>query len=379
MKAVVLLVLLVFATSVAGQPTAQEIASNTLAAGGGVVRDVVGSAEAEAARLEGASDASAWTDAAQAVGRFLQEVAGAVAGAVVAVARLTADVTVALAKAMGQLASQSATVAVATLSAIGYATGVMSDAIGRAVASAFAAALAGAIALLGGYASWAATLRPSWMPQPVFVGLAATGATTAVAAAAWGLWDLAKRLLGLLGIAGFSRIHDDEVLEHPMRRRIHDLIQEQPGIHASELTRRLGVGWGTVVHHLEKLEKARLVAVRRIHHQRCYFQIGGRVARTDMEAAGAVRTGSAQAIAQYVATHPMTSQKNMAGSLGMSPALASFHVKKLVTMGVLHKVRRGKETLLSPTDAVRRVLAPELAPAGVVPVLAPSVGARVAP
>jgi predicted transcriptional regulator len=41
----------------------------------------------------------------------------------------------------------------------------------------------------------------------------------------------------------------------------------------------------------------------------------------------------------------------------------SFHVKKLVNLGVLDKVRHGKETLLTTSEALRRVLAAEQNPA----------------
>jgi predicted transcriptional regulator len=57
----------------------------------------------------------------------------------------------------------------------------------------------------------------------------------------------------------------------------------------------------------------------------------------------------------------MTSQKSLSSDLGISPALASFHVKKLVGLGVLDKVRSGKETLLTTTDALRRIVAGESA------------------
>ena len=81
-----------------------------------------------------------------------------------------------------------------------------------------------------------------------------------------------------------------------------------------------------------------------------------------MAIAGAVKGDTAGDISAFVMSHPMTSQKQMAQALDLSPALVSFHVKKLVNLGVLDKVRHGKETLLTTSDALRRVLAAEKSP-----------------
>jgi DNA-binding MarR family transcriptional regulator len=123
------------------------------------------------------------------------------------------------------------------------------------------------------------------------------------------------------------------------------------------LAREIGAGWGTITHHLEKLERASLVATRKVNNQKCFFENGGVVSRQDMAIASAVKGDTAGHIAAFVQNHPMTSQKALAESLGISPALASFHVKKLASLGVLDRVRHGKETLLTTSESLRRVLA----------------------
>ncbi len=82
-----------------------------------------------------------------------------------------------------------------------------------------------------------------------------------------------------------------------------------------------------------------------------------------MAALGALKGDTASNIAAYVNSHPMTSQKGLAEALGISAALASFHVKKLVNLGVLDKVRHGKEMLLTTSEAMRRLAASEAEPA----------------
>jgi DNA-binding transcriptional ArsR family regulator len=226
----------------------------------------------------------------------------------------------------------------------------LSDAIG-ALASVLASGLLS-------YVGFVAGLRPEHMPVIAFGAVAVSGAAASTGVGTWAGWS-ALRKWGWMGssAAGFSRIDDSELLEHPLRSQIFQVIQSNPGIHASGLARQVGAGWGTITHHLEKLEKGHLVATRKVNNQKCFFENGGTVSRQDMAIAGAVKGDTAGTIASYVMGHPMTSQKLMAESLGISPALVSFHVKKLMNLGVLEKVRHGKETLLTTTESVRRVLA----------------------
>ncbi|MCA1819955.1 MAG: hypothetical protein LC620_07915 [Halobacteriales archaeon] len=315
--------------------------------------------------------------AAGAVGRLLQAAAQAVADGAFATAQAAADAAGFLSSALAGLAASAGLASLAGVASLGALVGTALAAAGDALAAG-ASTLGGAVlaftqsvgaaavwasgrlaALASLYAGLVAGLRPHAMPPAAFAGLVAAGAAASAGASAWGLAALARRSGWLLGglVAGFSRIEDDELLRHPLRAQVFQVIQGNPGIHASELGRRVGTGWGTIVHHLDKLEKGRLVAIRKVNNQKCYFEAGGKVSRQDMAVAGAVRGDSASRIASYVASHPMTSQKSLAAEVGISPALASFHVKKLVGLGVLDKVRSGKETLLTTTDALRRIVA----------------------
>jgi DNA-binding MarR family transcriptional regulator len=372
-------------TSVAAQaPDAADLTNGTVEKGRSLVdkvADGLGSAAKGVGNAAG-SAADGVGSAAGAVGRFMQAVAQAVADGTLAALHAATDVAGLAASRLASVASATGIAALDGLAALGSVTGTVLAAAGDgialaarfvsdgavAAAQATGAALAWAggqlVALVSLYAGLVASLRPRAIPEPAFIGLASAGTAATAAVAGQGLYHLLRRfgwVAGIPGMAGFSRIEDDELLKHPLRAQVFQVIQGSPGIHASELGRRMGTGWGTIVHHLDKLEKGRLVAVRKVNNQKCYFEAGGKISRMDMAVAGAVRGDSANRITSYVASHPMTSQKALAGDLGISPALASFHVKKLVGLGVLDKVRHGKETLLTTTDALRRIVAGESA------------------
>lgn len=298
-------------------------------------------AQAIGSAAEGASESVQKT--AGALGQFFgQLVAGLVTG------------SAALASGMGAIGS-------ALASGIGTAFAAVGEGVTAAIAFLATGIGLAAAFLAKAYGSLIGSLRPDGMSQGAYLGMTAGMATVSTGAASWSGWQ-ALRKWGVVGsgiafpIAGFSRINDDELLDHPVRSKIFSTIQQHPGIHASQLAREVGVGWGTVSHHLDKLDRAKMVTTRKVNNQKCFFEQGGTISRQDMEAASAIKGDTAGAIAGFVHANPMTSQKDMAEALGISAALASFHVKKLTNLGVLDKMRHGKETLLTTSGSMRRLL-----------------------
>ncbi len=288
----------------------------------------------------------ALTQALVAIGGGAVAATAFVAHAGAAASAALADAVMAIGPVLGAIGAGSA--GGLAIAAIGLGDGFMFLAIG---------ALNGVLA----YAGFVQGLRPDAMPIAAFTAVTTAGAAGSVGAGGWaGMQALRKWGFlgtGLGGLAGFSRISNDELLDHPMRSQIFDVIKEHPGIHASQLAREMGVGWGTITHHLDKLQRGQMVTTRRVNNQKCFFEQGGEISRADMQIASALKGDTASSIAAFVQAQPMTSQKAMAEALDISPALASFHVKKLVNLGVLDKIRHGKETLLTTSDGLRRVMA----------------------
>lgn len=54
----------------------------------------------------------------------------------------------------------------------------------------------------------------------------------------------------------------DRLLEHPLRARILDLVEERPGSNKNQLAGSLDIHPNLLEHHLEKLEDARLLVTR---------------------------------------------------------------------------------------------------------------------
>lgn len=57
----------------------------------------------------------------------------------------------------------------------------------------------------------------------------------------------------------FTRLRQDRLLKQPLRARIYQVIQEQPGIHFREIVRQVGRGSGVILHHLTVLQDGSLI------------------------------------------------------------------------------------------------------------------------
>lgn len=182
-------------------------------------------------------------------------------------------------------------------------------------------------------------------------------ATTVSAGAALGVLGLlawlglmAARVGSIAAVPLFSRISKNELLDNKIRADMFQLIQANPGINASELARRMNIAWGTATHHLHKLRQERLVAIRLQAHQKCYFANGGTYTPHEMDVLTATKHPTAKRIAEFLVQNGPRCHRDISQSLGLSPALVSFHVSKLVELNLITRRRDGRRTIFEPLE-----------------------------
>jgi predicted transcriptional regulator/Ni/Co efflux regulator RcnB len=183
-----------------------------------------------------------------------------------------------------------------------------------------------------------------------------SGATATLMALALGgtlgLLALIQRYGSLAAIPLFSRIAKSDLLENKVRAEIFELIKANPGINVSEVSRRLDIAWGTATHHLQKLRAEKLVAIRSVANQKCYFVNGGTYTPGEMDLMSATKNPTAKRIAEFLVTSGPQCHQDISNTLGISPALVSFHMRKLLDAGVVARERRGRNTMFSPLATV---------------------------
>lgn len=168
---------------------------------------------------------------------------------------------------------------------------------------------------------------PSWI-APTPAQAAGIGFGAVLVALGYWLWPLSKG--GMLGL--FSRVRSDRLLENPLRQRIVQRVDAEPGIHHNALVRDLGRGKGALEHHLDKLVAGRLLLRHRTRGYTCYFPTG--TDRRSMAASAATKAEGARKV--MAALRPGGSGvREVAAATGLAPSTVSHHLQRLREAGLV--------------------------------------------
>lgn len=175
-------------------------------------------------------------------------------------------------------------------------------------------------------------------------GALAVLTTGGLAVVAWSNENARFRLVAL-ALPLFSRLERRDVLGHETRGRIHDWIQQSPGVHYAHLKRSLGLTNGTLTHHLLVLERQELISAQRDGMHKRFFPRGPRTTASPILSAGQ------QSVLEAVSQTPGLTQQDLAWRLSLSKQLVSYHVRTLETRGLVYVERVGRETRCYPPRA----------------------------
>lgn len=151
--------------------------------------------------------------------------------------------------------------------------------------------------------------------------------------------------LGMVGL--FSRLHRGELLDHPARAKLVQIVESQPGIHFHDLALKAELANGTAVHHLRKLSDSGHLSVRRSGRYTCYFP-GGRVDPHAAAAAPLLKSDGAKQILEAVRNKPGMSNLELAQATGLQPSTVNYHVQRLSQAGLVAALRDGRNVRLHP-------------------------------
>lgn len=174
---------------------------------------------------------------------------------------------------------------------------------------------------------------------------------TSVGLVALLVW-LARRLLPF-GIAPLlSRISKGELYENDARRLVADLVAHNPGFSLHEIVERTEYSRNAVSYHLFVLEKEEEITSVKDGKYRRYFPRDGKYVNGAKKVVSVLMNDMSRKIAQYVADHPGTIQREVCEGLGMTPSAACWHAKRLESYGVIRKERDGNMVRYFPGPAV---------------------------
>ena len=143
----------------------------------------------------------------------------------------------------------------------------------------------------------------------------------------------------LISYFAYSRINSQNLLNHETRWGIFSYINENPGRHFRELTRRLDVNRNTLSHHINKLEKAGLLTSVYDGYYKRYYPLNS-------ESLDKVFTPVQEKIIGVLKENPGITYNGLIEKTDKTISTLSYHMRSLVDKGVVKKVRRNKKLYL---------------------------------
>jgi len=160
-----------------------------------------------------------------------------------------------------------------------------------------------------------------------------------VAATETGKYRFFRFLLPLLPL--FTRIKKDESLENFERGRIYGFIENNPGTYYSEIIKNLGIGNGTLSHHLYMLEKMNMIKSRRegIRYRAFY------TTNINYPEEQKFRYTNLQSeIIKLIKENNGITEKEIISKLGEKQQTISYNIKMLQRNNIIRLEKKGRET-----------------------------------
>lgn len=142
------------------------------------------------------------------------------------------------------------------------------------------------------------------------------------------------------------------LLEAPVRAQIYERVVRVPGIHLRRIVRDLELAMGTVEHHVHLLERHGLI----FHHKgarRKSFYARENVDPGDVLYLHVLRNRVWRKIILDVMNHPEIAFGELAQGLPCSPSTSAYHLRRLLSMGILARTTLGRNTYYRLTEPER--------------------------
>jgi predicted transcriptional regulator len=136
-----------------------------------------------------------------------------------------------------------------------------------------------------------------------------------------------------------------ESLALESRRKICEIIEQNPGLHFRELQRRSGSAVGALQYHLDTLQKNHLIRVEKQGRFNRYFSIRGVQLGGNEKTMSALRQESARKIIIFLLGKKEATNFDIAAAVQLSASTVSWQLSKLVDAEVAGEKRAGKQKL----------------------------------
>ncbi len=125
------------------------------------------------------------------------------------------------------------------------------------------------------------------------------------------------------------------------RRNILDFITSHPGAHLRDICRALGLAMGDVQYHIRRLERdGRIHSVRRGLYK--FFYPANLFGERQRDVLSVLSLDTPRELLLNIVEHPESTQEGLARATNISQPTVSWHLKRLVDLGIVGRRQEGR-------------------------------------
>lgn len=127
-----------------------------------------------------------------------------------------------------------------------------------------------------------------------------------------------------------------------IRKNIYEFILKHPGLHLSELSRKMNIPKSTINYHLKYLKKREYI-IRKDADKYTRYYVANNVSEYEKKILHVLRQEIPSEIIVYLLLKPNSSQVKISKKLNKHPTTISFHLDKLINTEIVESIPNGNE------------------------------------
>jgi len=141
------------------------------------------------------------------------------------------------------------------------------------------------------------------------------------------------------------------------RKRVYDLVVQNPGVHLREIERLTNLPLGVVRYHLDRLQREGLIEPQEDRYFKRFFP-KNRIPNVPTDTFSVLRQESLRRLVLLLLNSPGSTHQSMKNSLDLPASTLSTYLSILLKKNVVRRERKGKENLYYIVDeeSVMKVL-----------------------
>jgi DNA-binding MarR family transcriptional regulator len=194
---------------------------------------------------------------------------------------------------------------------------------------------------------------PPVAPETIAGGTVIMTVAVAGVAAAWTETGRFK-LMWLFWVPLYTKLKRTSILDHFVRGQVYGYIKANPGEHYNAIKKALALKNGTLVYHLQTLEREEYIKSVSDGRYKRFYPAGMKVPEEPL-----VRLNKIQEIIlRLIGDRPAISQKEIADQIGLSGATINYHINVMLKANVIKMEKLGRTTHCYAIDEDGEVVEP---------------------